>query len=252
MRKTTSRLHGFTIVELLIVVVVIAILAAISVVAYTNIQNRAQASVLSSDLVNAAKQLKIDHTYSGSYPATIAAANGGQGLPASTGTTFRYSVNNSASPQTFCLSAFKGSMFYMVTESTSPTEGSCVNVALGAVVTGAGSNAARLTDGDLNTNNWASATGPAVVDLGSAQDISMVKVWHYYGDSRSYYSSRTEISEDGTNWTTIFDSAVSGIYPETSAGRTHTFNAQKVRYIRDRVVGSTSNSGNHWVEIQAY
>lgn len=39
MRKTTS---GFTIVELLIVIIVIAILAAISIVAYNGIQQRAQ------------------------------------------------------------------------------------------------------------------------------------------------------------------------------------------------------------------
>ena len=42
MKKTKS---GFTIVELLIVIVVIAILAAISMVAYTNIQSRAAQSV---------------------------------------------------------------------------------------------------------------------------------------------------------------------------------------------------------------
>lgn len=36
----TTQRSGFTIVELLIVVVVIAILAAITVVAYTGIQNR--------------------------------------------------------------------------------------------------------------------------------------------------------------------------------------------------------------------
>lgn len=47
MKKSTS---GFTIVELLIVIVVIAILAAISVVAYTGIQTRARASAIASDL----------------------------------------------------------------------------------------------------------------------------------------------------------------------------------------------------------
>ena len=41
---------GFTIVELLIVIVVIAILAAVSVVAYTGIQDRARQSKVSSDI----------------------------------------------------------------------------------------------------------------------------------------------------------------------------------------------------------
>lgn len=47
MRKTTS---GFTIVELLIVIVVIAILAAISIVAYNGIQSRARNAKISSDI----------------------------------------------------------------------------------------------------------------------------------------------------------------------------------------------------------
>ena len=41
MKQWVSKKSGFTIVELLIVVVVIAILAAISIVAYAGIQNRA-------------------------------------------------------------------------------------------------------------------------------------------------------------------------------------------------------------------
>ena len=51
MRKSTS---GFTIVELLIVIVVIGVLAAISVVAYNGIQQRA----LNAQIVGAAKTYK--------------------------------------------------------------------------------------------------------------------------------------------------------------------------------------------------
>ncbi len=65
---------GFTIVELLIVIVVIAILAAISVVAYTGIQNRAYDSSVSSDLTNLAKQFEIAkiNSTTDSYPVNDA------------------------------------------------------------------------------------------------------------------------------------------------------------------------------------
>lgn len=60
--------RGFTIVELLIVVVIIAILAAITIVAYNGIQNRAYNSTIESDLANMAKQMEISKTYLGRYP----------------------------------------------------------------------------------------------------------------------------------------------------------------------------------------
>lgn len=65
MRRNTS---GFTIVELLIVVVVIAILAAISVVAYTNIQQRARDSVRQSDIKTLVKAIELFYTDNGNYP----------------------------------------------------------------------------------------------------------------------------------------------------------------------------------------
>ncbi len=62
--------QGFTIVELLIVVVVIAILAAIAVVAYNGVQERARVSRVQSDLKNVAQVLNLySITNSERYPA---------------------------------------------------------------------------------------------------------------------------------------------------------------------------------------
>ena len=52
MHKINLKLAGFTIVELLVVIVVIGILAAIAIVSYTGIQNKANTTALVSDLDN--------------------------------------------------------------------------------------------------------------------------------------------------------------------------------------------------------
>ena len=63
---------GFTIVELLIVVVVIAILAAISIVAYTGITNRANTSA-SIETANSVKAVAVAYQgANGGYPTTKA------------------------------------------------------------------------------------------------------------------------------------------------------------------------------------
>ena len=62
---------GFTIVELLIVIVVIGILAAITIVAFNGVQQRAKVSTAQSELSNLAKATQIYQIDQGRYPNTI-------------------------------------------------------------------------------------------------------------------------------------------------------------------------------------
>ena len=59
--------RGFTIVELLIVIIVIAVLAAISVVAYNGIQQRARDTQRKNDLAQVAKALQLYNVDNGNH-----------------------------------------------------------------------------------------------------------------------------------------------------------------------------------------
>ena len=63
---------GFTLVELLIVIVIIGILAAISFVAYNGIAGKANDSAVQQDLMNIAKKLEMYYAEQGEYPSTTA------------------------------------------------------------------------------------------------------------------------------------------------------------------------------------
>lgn len=64
--------RGFTIVELLIVVVIIAILASITMVAYNGITKRANDAKRQADISNARKLVEAYYALNGSYPVTTA------------------------------------------------------------------------------------------------------------------------------------------------------------------------------------
>lgn len=70
MKNSYAKQPGFTIVELLIVIVVIGILAAISIVAYVGVTNSAYNNVIKSDLVNFAKSMELYRVENDTYPAT--------------------------------------------------------------------------------------------------------------------------------------------------------------------------------------
>ena len=85
--------QGFTIVELLIVIVVIAILAAISIVAYTGIQNRGRASAAQAAASGLVKKAEIYFSINGQYPTTtgVITGSGTQNSVTTTSTSDWYS-----------------------------------------------------------------------------------------------------------------------------------------------------------------
>jgi uncharacterized protein (TIGR02145 family)/prepilin-type N-terminal cleavage/methylation domain-containing protein len=124
--------HGFTIVELLVVIVVIGILAAITIVSYTGISQKANESSLQSDLTNAKKQLALYNVDHDAYPNSIdlttkcpkdsvGTADTRYCLKPSTNNTFTY-YPTSATYSTYLLTNTKANttISYFVTNDSAP------------------------------------------------------------------------------------------------------------------------------------
>ncbi|HWT40352.1 MAG TPA: prepilin-type N-terminal cleavage/methylation domain-containing protein [Dongiaceae bacterium] len=121
-RPLPHRTAGFTIVELLIVVVVIAILAAITIVAYNGVTNRAKASAAASAAEQAAKKVGVYAvTNSDTLPNVLSDA----GVTDSNGTTYQYRTYNSGS--NYCITATTSNVSYYVDNEShsTPTAGAC-------------------------------------------------------------------------------------------------------------------------------
>lgn len=112
---------GFTIVELLIVVVVVAILAAITIVSYNGITKSSTETLMRSDLNTAAKKLRILKVEDGRYPAGISS------LGSSPQVRYEY-TGPGVSGLSFCLTAtvprYKGVAF-SVDQSGEITDVAC-------------------------------------------------------------------------------------------------------------------------------
>ncbi|MFZ1301076.1 MAG: prepilin-type N-terminal cleavage/methylation domain-containing protein [Candidatus Microsaccharimonas sp.] len=107
---------GFTIVELLIVVVVIAILATISIVAYNGVTSRAKISSINSALVQSGKKVSSHYVSNNdTFPTLLSDV----GITNSSDTSYQYAVNNVSPIKNYCITATSDATTYHVAGTVS-------------------------------------------------------------------------------------------------------------------------------------
>lgn len=125
---------AFTIVELLVVIVVIGILAAITIVSYSGIATRAKIASIRSDLVSSSKLLKMFYVDYGYYPNTISVdcisspnSSTNLCLRPSSGNSFTDTPYIRPNDQSFVLTSTNGSLKYHITESSEVIVGAYID-----------------------------------------------------------------------------------------------------------------------------
>ena len=194
---------GFTIVELLIVIVVIGILAAITIVAFNGVQNKARLTVLKSDLAQAAKTMESFKVQDSSenYPADLAAAKTA-GLKGSSDTVFQYSVNNTTSPKTYCITATTQGVFgtaFYTTQTGGVNDGTCP----GQSPTG--------TPNLIANSSFETASSAVTIRTNYAKDPSAANTVGYFATVGTPATSNSSIASDKShNGTTSYKKDITG------------------------------------------
>lgn len=249
-----KRSSGFTIIELVVVISVIAILATITVVAYRGVQDRATKAAVLTDLKQTAKQLEVykaSRTNNTAYPTTLSQAD------ISPTTTTTYSYTTTTNPAGYCLTATstnRPSIAYSLNNTTeTPAEGGTACATGDTSVIASSENLPnegklKLFDG-TSTTKWLAfsptawitfslVTGatPTSYSLTSANDTPTrdPRTWTLYG------------SNDRSTWVPI-DSRSAQTFSNRFVTNTYTItNAEAYRHFKLDV---TQNNGDSLFQL---
>lgn len=176
------RYSGFTIVELLIVIVIIGILAAITIVSYVGVSTKATEASLKSDLANASKKLQLYYVEHNLYPQDLD-TNGCPTIPADTNYCIKPTLGNifdymSTTPYSdYTLTVEKGDAKYKILGSnTIPVKVNTTPITAIAAIAGTVKEGQILTAGTITPGGatvgyqWqvATSSGGTYTDISGA------------------------------------------------------------------------------------
>lgn len=118
------RMTGFTIIEIMIVIVVIGILSGIVYVSYAGVQGQVQTETAKTYALQASKKLLSYSTDNGgAYPESL----GIVGLTNGPSTTYQYTFDNVSTPKTYCVTVTNNTKSaYIAKGQSEAIAGACV------------------------------------------------------------------------------------------------------------------------------
>lgn len=150
--------HGFTLVELLVVIVVIGILAAITLVSYNGTQQRASVAAMTTDLKNAADAFELAKVGVESYPTTMPSD-----YKPSAGNVLQ--ATNTGNSTSYCINAYSTTKptlrMYWDSINRSAQNGLCNGATIGSASGGGVPVALRGVNLMSDFSHWTLASGAA-------------------------------------------------------------------------------------------
>lgn len=239
--RVKSNNTGFTIVELLIVIVVIGILAAITIVAFNGVQDKARDASAKSGATQAYKKLEAYKALNGAYPNTLAEAQ----ISNTASTTYAYSTLNDG--QTFCVAAQTGSSQFSVQNGSAPLQGGC-----GQVVASYYSNV-NLTgtptlqrSEDLVNNQWGAGSPDPSIPADNFSAQYKTKIIPPVSGTYTFYTNTDDSAELIVNGTTIIPWTAAGARGATSTTMNLTANQPVDLVYSMKEIGGSAYAMLYW------